>query len=268
MTLKVLYVDVDGTLVGPGGDLFAGPDHEPSLAAAEAIVAARGAGLELVPLSGRHQQSMSELARVIGADSWIGELGALRSYQRGRELVLDQGDYPGEGAAVDELRRAGASLVDLHRGQLEGHAPWNEHRLASYMIRGDVPLADLHAWLDGHDYGWADCIDNGVIPRSYEGLPGLDRVRVFHLVPKGVSKQAAVAADRDRRGLEPAECAVIGDSAADLACAPEVGRAFLVANALDKDPGLAAVVDTTPNAEVTDHAYGAGFADVVAALTS
>lgn len=263
---EVLYVDVDGTLTGPGGNLFAGPDHEPTLVAAEAVVTARRAGLELVPLSGRHRESVAEVARVIGADSWIGELGAIRSYDRGSEVVLDQGEYPGDGEAIHDLRRAGEELVALRPGTLEEHAPWNEHRLASYMLRGDAEEAELQAWLDEHDYGWADCIDNGVIPRRFDGLPGLEAARVFHLVPRGVSKAAAVAADRSRRGLTPEDCAAIGDAAADLACAAEVGRFFLVANALQKDPGLADAVNAADNAEVTNGAYGAGFADAVHAL--
>lgn len=263
---KILYVDVDGTLTGPGGSLFAGPDHEPTLVAAEAVLTARRAGLELVPLSGRHRESIAEVARVIGADSWIGELGAIRSYDRGSEVVLDQGEYPGDGEAIHDLRRAGEELVALRPGRLEEHAPWNEHRLASYMLRGDADEAELQAWLGEHDYGWADCIDNGVIPRRFDGLPGLESARVFHLVPRGVSKAAAIAADRARRGLAPEECAAVGDAAADLACASEVGRFFLVANALQKDPGLAAAVDAVDNATVTNGAYGAGFADAVSAL--
>lgn len=266
MTVRVLYVDVDGTLVGPFGNLLQTGDHEPTLEAAEAIVAARKGGLELVPLSGRNVPSMVTLAMLIGAETWIGELGAVRSYDRGQDVVVDTGAYEGDPAhLMDDLRRAGAALMERFGGQVEEHAPWNAYRETSYMVRGSMDLEEAHEWLAEHGFAWAECIDNGVIPRRFEGLPGVDTVRVYHLNPAGISKRAGIAADRARRGLGREECAVIGDAAADLACHTEVARTFVVANALDKDPGLAALVGTT-DAEVTRRGYGEGFADVVRSL--
>lgn len=266
MGVRVLYVDVDGTLVGPGGNLFLDGDLRFHVEAAEAIGAAREAGLELVPLSGRSRASMGATARLIGAESYIAELGALRVYDGGQRVVFDQGAYRGEGPAFPALRDAAAELVAAHPGTLEPHDPWNAQREASYMVRGEAEAAPVRAWLDGHGFDWVDCVDNGVIPRRYETLPGVETVRVYHLAPRGVSKRAGLAADRAERGLAPEACAVIGDAHADLACHTEVGRAFIVANALDKDPDLGPAVDATPNAEVTRRDHGRGFADVVRSL--
>lgn len=266
MRVKVLYVDVDGTLVGPGGNLFLDSDERFHLAAAEAIGMAHEAGIELVPLSGRTRSSMAELSRLIGATNFIAELGALRVYDHGHRVLLDQGLYAADGPVVDALREAAADLVALFPGRLEEHSPWNGGREASFMVRGDAALSEMRSWLDEHGYEWADCVDNGVIPRHFDTLPDVTTVRVFHLVAKGVSKRAGVAADRAERGIRADECAVVGDAASDLDCHHEVGRVFIVANALRKDPGLKELVEGVPHAEVTPRGHGLGFADVVAEL--
>lgn len=265
--VRVLYADVDGTLVGPGGSLFLDGDRRFHLEAAEAVGRAREAGIEIALLSGRSRPSMTELARIIDAPTWIGELGAIRSYDRGREEVHDFGAYPGGGVAVDELRVAAEKLMGTHPRRLEEHGPWNTFRVASFMLRGLVDEAFVGAWLADNGYAWVDFIDNGVIPRPFPGLD-VHTVRIYHLVPKGVSKAAGIAADQAYRGLSPAECAMVGDAHSDLACAAVVGRAFITANALAKDPTLGAAVATFPNAEVTARGYGLGFADVVARLLS
>lgn len=264
--IRLLYVDIDGTLVGPFGDLFLTGDYEVTLEAAAAIVDARRAGLELVPLSGRNVQAMANLARLIGSPSWIAELGAVRSYDNGNDVVFDTGAYDGGRPLIEVLGEAMAALIAEHPGRLEEHSPWNEHRETSLMVRGALDEAETNAWLEDHGYEWAECIDNGVLPRTYVSMPDVETVRVFHLNPKGVTKRSGVAADLAHRGLSAADCAVIGDSKADLECAHEVGRVFVVANAIDKDPDLAAIVAVTPNAEVTVDAYGLGFAEAVAAL--
>lgn len=266
MAVRVLYTDVDGTLVGPLGNLFWDADRRFQLETARALGRAREAGLEIVPLSGRSRPQMGELARLVGAATWIGELGAIRSYEHGAHVELHQGDYPGEGLAIGALREIAARLVERSAGRLEEHAPWNAHRETSFMVRGELDVEEAGAWLAASGHGWAECLDNGVIPRRYDSLPDVERVRVYHLNPRGISKRAGVAADRARRGLAREECAVIGDARADLECAAEVGRAFAVRNALEKDPDLGALVDRVPGATVTERGYGLGVADTVDAL--
>jgi hypothetical protein len=72
-----------------------------------------------------------------------------------------------------------------------------------------------------------------------------------------------VAADRAFRGLDRAECAMVGDAAADLECRTEVGRCFLTRNGLDKDPSLRWALEPGSGVEVTKAGHGEGFAEVV-----
>ena len=59
----LLFSDVDGTLVGRDGSLLADLDGRPTLVAAEALVAAHRAGLEVVLVSGRTAEQLREADR-------------------------------------------------------------------------------------------------------------------------------------------------------------------------------------------------------------
>ena len=66
MRVSTLYVDVDGTLVGPGGDLF----WDGTARLAEALLAARAAGIAVVPVSGRGRVQVRELCRLLGPNAF------------------------------------------------------------------------------------------------------------------------------------------------------------------------------------------------------
>ncbi|MGH2687076.1 MAG: hypothetical protein ACRDJP_16550, partial [Actinomycetota bacterium] len=60
----ILYVDLDGTLFGPGGSLFASGSGEVTMGAADAVGALARAGVRVVPMSGRTESQVREVARV------------------------------------------------------------------------------------------------------------------------------------------------------------------------------------------------------------
>jgi hydroxymethylpyrimidine pyrophosphatase-like HAD family hydrolase len=250
-------------MVGPLGNLFWDSARNPTLTAAEALVRASREGLEVVALTGRARAGMFEFARVLGLESWICELGGIRVYDRGATVVHEHGAFPGTGVPTAELHRAAELLLEGYPGRLEEHSPWNASRESSFLLRGDIDTAEAEERLATAGFGWATLCDNGVIPHRYETLPETERTRAYHLIPRGVSKLAAVAADREHRGLTPADCAMVGDAAADLAVRGEVGRCFLTRNGLDKDPALGWVLEPGSGVEVTKAGHGEGFAEVV-----
>jgi hypothetical protein len=252
-TVRVLYADVDGTMVGPLGNFFWDGGRAMTLAPAEALVRAAREGLEVVALTGRARAGMFEFARLLG----------LSSYDRGDTVVHEHGAFPGGGVPTAELLRAVELLLEAYPGRLEEHSPWNASRESSFLLRGDVDPAEAEARLAEAGFGWASLVDNGVIPHRYETLPATGRTRAYHLLPRGVSKVAGIAGDRAQRGLDRAECAAIGDAAADLDCRDEVGRCFLTRNGLDKDPSLAWALEPGSGVEVTKAGHGEGFAEVV-----
>lgn len=221
--MKALYVDIDGTLVGPGGLLF----WNGSIRIARALLRAAGAGLAVVPVTGRGRIQVFELCRLLGLPRGVAELGCV--HVEGREVRYEFGDFPFTGETpVQVMDEQGAIRAALDLG-LEPHEPWNEGRDATYLLRGSVDVARANAELAARGFSWCELVDNGVL----SGRPGLPHA--YHLTPAGTGKAFGVRVDRERHGLGLDEVAYVGDSASDLACAREVGRCWLVANA---DPAL------------------------------
>jgi phosphoglycolate phosphatase len=254
-SLKVLYTDLDGTLLGPGGSLFSAAGGGTTGAAAAALLALQEAGVELVLMSGRTRRGLHEAARVLGASAYVAELGALLVIDG--EVIEDPGAFPGPGRIADALARSGVAGLLLERfpGRLEPVAPWTE---VSVMFQGLVDVAEVETVLSEAGFAWLAFHDNGRLRRV---LPDLDvpEVRAYHLLPRGISKATAVRRHRDLAGVPREATAGVGDSLADLAVAEEVGRFFLVAN------GRGAIGDTAlpANARMTDRPHGDGFAEAV-----
>ncbi|HEV3351811.1 MAG TPA: hypothetical protein VG076_02745 [Acidimicrobiales bacterium] len=238
---RVLYVDVDGTLVSPGGDLF----WDGSTVLVNALLAAQRAGLAVVPVTGRGRVQVRELCRLLGLPRGIAELGCI--HLEGNEVRYELGAFPFVGETpVEAIVRRGA--LDLVRAvaDLEPHDPWNEGREATFILRGQADVAAVNKALVEHDFGWCELVDNGGLARR----PGS---RAYHLAPVGTGKVNGVAVDRRRHGIDKAAASYVGDSAADLACAPEVDECWLVANA---EPDLVWPLRTAAP-------YGAGVAEVL-----
>jgi phosphoglycolate phosphatase len=254
---RVVYTDLDGTLLGPGGSLFAGPNGGVTGRAAEALAALHREEVAIVPTSGRAETTVREAARVVGASGYIAELGGITV--RGDDVIRDRGAYRGPESPYRAMIRSGAAglLLDTYRSRLELHAPWSVNRECSMLFRGHVDLDEVRDLLASSRYEWLTVEDNGIIPRRFPGLD-LEEVHVYHLVPRGVSKEAAVGADLEARGLSADRAVAVGDSPTDVALASHVGAVFVVANG-----AYAVAPDAPDNVFVTDGANGEGFAEAI-----
>jgi hydroxymethylpyrimidine pyrophosphatase-like HAD family hydrolase len=271
LTLTVVYVDLDGTLLGPGGSLFSTPDGRITLRAVEAVAALHRAGVDLVPISGRTVQMVREAARFLGSPSYIAEMGGVTSFEG--EIYHDHGAFRGISTPFEAMARSGgaALLLEEFAGRFEPHAPWAHlPREASMLFRGHVDLEEARALLDRSGFDWLSLEDNGIIPRRFPGsgvdrFPGLEveEVHAYHLVPRGVSKAAAAAADLARRGLLPEAAVGVGDSPADAELASHVGAVFVVANGRRAVEEAGAWPD---NVYLTEASHGDGFAEAVFGL--
>ncbi|MDP9343247.1 MAG: Cof-type HAD-IIB family hydrolase [Actinomycetota bacterium] len=265
--IRALYVDLDGTLVGPGGSMFATPSGT-SDRAARAVGELHRAGVELVLVSGRTRDQMREAARVMGAGAYVAELGAfvvLRTDPSAEEALPSFGAFRGPGRPFDAMARsgAGAFLLDRYAGRVEPHTPWAfQDREATMLLRGLLDPAEATGALEDARYRWLEVLDNGVIRRTYPSLD-VPEVRAYHLVPRGVNKASAVRLHRERRGLAASEAAAVGDSLSDLSMASETGAFFLVANGVDT---IGAAADGMDNVYATRSPVGDGFAEAVAAV--
>lgn len=256
---EIIYTDLDGTLLGPGASLFAGPAGGVTGRAAEAVAALHREAIALVPVSGRTEVQVREAARLLGADGYIAELGGITV--RGEQLSRTYGEYRGRGTPFRAMLRSGAAalLLQAGAGRLEPHAPWAQQgREGTMLFRGLLDLDQANQLLFSSGHRWLVLHDNGVIRRTFPGLD-VPEVHAYHLVPRGVDKASAVAADLAARGLQPQDAVAVGDSASDAALAPHVTAVFLVAN-------HAEIPSSADNVFVTDGANGEGFAEVVFGL--
>jgi phosphoglycolate phosphatase len=248
--VRVVYTDLDGTLLGPGGSLLTGPDGRPSARAAAALVDAASAGVVVVPVSGRRRLQLQHDARLLGLDSCIAEAGTV--IVRGGAVHFEWGQSPrGVGETPhDALVEAGAlaALVDAFGTQLCLYEPWHLDREGSVLLRGRVDVAEADAVLAAAGCGWARLVDNGSVGRN---------LRAYHLLPRGVGKAEAVTDDLRDRGVPPSAAAAVGDSEEDRRMADVVGTYVRVANGHGADGS---------NVFVAPGANGDGFADAVEAL--
>jgi hypothetical protein len=260
-----VYADLDGTLLGPGGSLFAHPDGSTGAAAATLTAMGR-AGIGLVLVSGRTRDQVREAARILGATAYIAEIGGLLVHREGGEEVVTRnvGSFSGRGTPHDAITRSGAAgfLLTEYPGRLEPHAPWAFlPRECSVLLRGQVRVEEARRTLARGGYDWLDLVDNGIVAAPPGRFPTLEvsEVHAYHLAPAGLNKASAIALDRERLGLDRDECMVVGDSASDAAAAAQVGAVFVVANG---ESALAGI-PVGENVYLMDRSHGLGFADAV-----
>jgi hydroxymethylpyrimidine pyrophosphatase-like HAD family hydrolase len=250
-------------MLGRGASLLRDADGEFSLLAIRALEACHRAGVEVVIKSGRRKAQVYEDARLIGQPAYIYEMGC--GLVDGPEEVFLTGDLdPSSGRTVyEQVEASGAPelLLRAFEGRLEYHSPWHTDRLFSHLFRGEVDLAEAERTLRENGHGNLRLVDNGITERRSPTLQ-VGQIHTYHLIPAKAGKGSAVAAHMRRRGLEPDESIGIGDSRGDLEVAPVVGRFYLVANALERDPEI---MSAAPKGKVTvtDDRMSGGFYEAV-----
>jgi hypothetical protein len=263
--IRAVYTDLDGTLLGRGASLFRDAEGGFTLLPARALEACHRTGAEVVLKSGRRRAQVMEDARLLGQTSYIFEVGSGLVID-GEETFLTGELQPRDGKTIHELiEESGAPrlLLDAYPGRLEYHHPWHRDREVSHLMRGLVDAREANELLERHGLESLRLVDNGAIsPKG--SLPGLEGPpHAYHLIPRAASKAKAVAAHMRARGYAAEDCIAVGDSREDLDVAGEVGRFFLVANAVEKDPSIRQEIAGRPNVEVTEARNGEGFYEAV-----
>jgi hydroxymethylpyrimidine pyrophosphatase-like HAD family hydrolase len=272
--LRALYVDLDGTLLGPGGSLFANAERDGSfnMDAIRALQACHRADVEVVIYSGRRYSSVFEDARLLGQRSFIFELGCGLSLDGEIEWLTDGVEPSDEkGTIHDQISASGAAeaLLQAFPGELEYHQPWSNGRDVSHLLRGWVDRERAIEVLAGVGADWLRLVDNGVIAAHGVSVDGdtfglkTERVHVYHLMPGAASKARAVARHMQNRGYTTDECIAVGDSREDMDAASVVGTFWLVANGLTRDPSIKTDLANYSNVRVAEGGHGAGVYEAV-----
>ncbi|HEY5517140.1 MAG TPA: HAD hydrolase family protein [Coriobacteriia bacterium] len=265
VSANTLFTDLDGTLLGRGASILTDGQGKPNLDAVTAIAGLNAAGLRVVMTSGRNSRQLRESSRLLGWTDFIGELGCIRSYDRGAKVVYDTGVWP-EGATqlgetpYEAIVRVGAVALLMERfpGLVEYHDPWNLDREVTHILRGNLPVAEAQALLDTLPLP-VTIVDNGIIHPPRHHLT-CDEIHAIHLVPTGTSKDRAIAQYLADRGASRGEALAIGDSAADVAMADATALMACVRNGLD-DPYLIASARGRADVCATRATFGSGWAE-------
>lgn len=292
MSIRCLYLDLDGTLLGRGASLVHDGVGNLSFEGLRALQACLRAEVEIVLMSGRRRAQVAEDARLLGQDAYIFEAGACvvlgagtlappssgtpgassggfavapGAPAGGEEHWLTGELVPGELTIAEQIERSGAPalLLERYEGRLEYHEPWHLNREVSHLFRGLVDAFEVDALLARNGYEHLRMVDNGVVHRRSPALTHLSHVRGYHLVPAGASKAFAVAFHRRVRGYAREETFAVGDSREDLACAEQTGSFWLVANAIERDPSMREAVAGMDNVRVAEAGHGAGVYEAV-----
>ncbi len=263
MSLRCVYTDLDGTLLGRYGSLFRDSEGEFSMLQARALEACHRAGVEVVIKSGRREASVMEDAKLIGSTSYICEVGCLVVIDGERtELVGDAESDRGKSLAETMVDRGiPDELFEHFSGRLEWHSPWHRQRELSLLFRGKVDVAEGNRLLAERGHTGLRLIDNGAIFAPMEGIEG--PAHAYHLIPDGASKARAVAFHQRVRGYAPEECIAIGDSIEDLDVAEVVGRFFVPSNGPERDPALREAIAGRQNVSVTEGRMGEGVYEAI-----
>jgi len=237
---RCCYIDLDSTLLGFGGSILRTGDNAPTDAGIRALEALHAADVPFVFVSGRSRLRLETIGRLLGAHSVLAELGALEA---GYPTAPDQTVLEAVSATgiVDALL-AREPQLEIHPGAIWG-------REGSHCLRG-IASADTAQWVAAFSGGALRFADNGRI--------GPGDIHVFHVLPTGASKAAAVKMHLTAHGFDPWACLGVGDSAEDLAISAHVGTFALVRNGADADPAVAARAEW-----ITAASNGAGVLEAV-----
>jgi hydroxymethylpyrimidine pyrophosphatase-like HAD family hydrolase len=188
----------------------------------------RDHGMRPVLLTGRSRWSAEAVARALGIDDVICELGAVVRVGTQVELAAPEAvPFPRE-----------ALLAALPGGGTQEHEPGTP-RTSGLVLRSAIPAHELTDVLHAAGFGHWCAQDNGPSHRPLDdGRPA----RVVHVLPSGVDKARGVRLHLQLRDLLPEECVLVGDSPADLTCRSVVPRTVLVRSA-----------DATAMATAADH---------------
>lgn len=236
-----VYLDLDGTLLGPGGSVLRDERGRFTHDGIRALELLHDAGTPVVLTSGRSRPRLEAVRATLGADGILPEMGA-----------TDCGYPTAPGQTVYEaIEATGApeALLAAEPG-LRPHvaAQWGREGSHVFLGRAGASAGDDVAARSG---GALRLADNGRVA---------DGVHIYHLLPAAASKAAAVTSDVRARGLRAADCLAVGDSRQDLAMGRAVGAVAIVANGAAADPAVAADAPW-----VTRGSYGAGVLEAVVA---
>src|SRR5438132_145187 len=95
LSVRAVYTDLDGTMLGRGGAFVRRPDGALTSETTKTLIVALELDIDVVPATGRSLRGLLGDARMLALRTVIAEMGAIIAYDLGREVVTNLGSYPG-----------------------------------------------------------------------------------------------------------------------------------------------------------------------------
>lgn len=278
--VKYVFTDLDATMLAPGSCVLRDNDGNPSTKLVEAVVSLARAGVHVVPTSGRNRTMIHEDARVLGLNSYIGEMGGLVMYDlKANDWEYLTGDMPYDPACgltphqVIEQTGVCEKILARWPGKIEYHNDMStgyKYREVTVGMRGNIPDDEAQAILDEAGCGlvWA-C--NGQLthiskPTTLE-FADPSEGRAYNINPAGLNKGVAIGRFCEHLGIAREETLALGDSESDFYMADYVGTFCLVENGLTST-GAPEFLERCDNAYVTRGKIVDGWAATAALIVA
>ncbi|MDD5622535.1 MAG: HAD family hydrolase [Actinomycetota bacterium] len=266
--LKVIYTDLDGTLLNDRGCVIKDSKDDYYFDALELLPLAARKNRDIVLVSGRNKYQLRYNAQMIGLKNYIAELGAELVYNLGeevyvtfdRKIVKYDLTYGGK-----DLRE----IVELFKknfpGKIESKMDWSRYRSHNAAFFGEINLNKANKLLGDEGYEGLVMVDNGISALVELDL-NIEKLHIYNLMPSGVSKASGIKLDKKIRNFDTRNCIALGDSLEDLKMASEVKYFFLMKNALEHKEIMPDELSKYNNVYITSGIMNKGWAEVIGYL--
>lgn len=195
------------------------------------------AGIQVVPTSGRNRTMIHEDARVLGLNSYIGEMGGLVMYDlKANDWEYLTGDMPYDSSCgltphqvieqtgvCEKILARWPHKIEYHNDMSTGY----KYREVTVGMRGDVPDDEVQAILDEAGCGLIWACNGHLTHLSKPTTLELDRVedgRAFNINPAVSTRQLPSRASASTWGSSARRRSALGDSESDFYMADHVAR--------------------------------------------
>jgi len=263
--LKVIYTDLDGTLLNDRGCLFKDDRERFFFDGVRIFKKIEEKGQDIVLISGRDKFQLRFNAMLMGLRNYVSELGCEITYDLGRDsyVVFNDKNYK------YKIVKGGKDLLSIIQlmkkafpGKIDSNIEWSMARSYNALFSGEIDIGRANLILEENGYGGLVFVDNG-FSRLFNPGPDVKNPRIYNLLPKGVDKSSAINLDKKIREFETKNCIALGDSAEDVKMAKEVSAFFLMKDAIVKDPGIIKLISNYENIYVTSLNMNRGWVEVM-----
>ena len=263
--LKIIYTDLDGTLLNDRGCLIKDVNGRFFIDCIKLFEKTQALGWDIVLVSGRNKIQLKHNAQLIGLNNYIPELGCELVHNLGEKVYITFDSlkyrYDVTKGGKDLLK-----IIDLLKsnfpGKIESKIEWSMERTYNALFLGDIDIIAANKLLYSNGYEGLVLADNGFSKLMNLKLD-TEYLRIYNLVPKGVDKSSAIKLDKEIRKLQKNNCIALGDSSEDLKMAKEVHAFFLMKDTIERDSEIMESLKNYDNVFITSQRMNRGWAEVI-----